>query len=270
MQSHDLSFVLIEYHSLDDVRDCISSINRQCGNLSYEIIVTSNSRYEPEMQNRLQCGNPEIRWIFNSENLGFAKAMNAGMRNAAGNCIVIMNPDVRILNSIDPAYRYLMTTPDVGVIGPQIIDQDGNLQDSCRNFMTPQRLFRRIFKRIARKEDVLLRKGFDYNKLQSVDWVVGAFMMVKKKAIETVGLFDEGYFMYVEDMDWCKRFWDHGYQVIYYPDLMIEYKGTRKSIAPFLSASEFNRYTIYHIKSYLRFLSKHGMNYPKPTPPRCK
>ncbi len=261
MQVHDLSFVLIEYHSLEDIQECMSSIRKKCKSISYEIIITSNSQYPSERQEELKKENSELKWVFNRENLGFAKAMNAGIKNASGECIVITNPDVRILNDINSAYHYLMSVPDIGVIGPKIIDQNGELQDSCRNFMTPMRLFRRVFKRILYKKEVLLRADFDYNKIQPVDWIVGAFMMIKKKAIETVGLFDEGYFMYVEDMDWCKRFWEHGYKVVYYPDLVIEYKGTRKSIAPLLSEMAINRYTLHHLKSYFRFLRKHYFNY---------
>lgn len=260
MQSYDISFVIIEYHSLDDVQGCISSINERCKKNNYEIIISSNSLYPPERQEKLKNEYAGFKWIFNSENLGFAKAMNAGMKNASGKCIVITNPDARIRNDIDSAYEYLMTKPDVGVIGPKIVDQDGDIQDSCRTFMTPQKLLKRILKRFLHKKDVLLRSGFDYNTIQPVDWVVGAFMMIKKKAVEVVGLFDEGYFMYVEDMDWCKRFWKQGYKVIYYPELLIEYKGTRKSIEPFLSRATLNRYTIYHLKSYLRFLRKHGFS----------
>jgi len=183
MPLYDISFVIIEYHSLGDVQGCISAISENCIKLSYEIIITSNSLYPPRQQEMLRIEYPGFKWIFNSENLGFAKAMNAGMKSASAKCIVITNPDAKIRNDINSAYKYLMSKPDAGVIGPKIIDQDGTLQDSCRRFMTPQKLLKRILIRIMHKKDVLLLSGFDYNKIQPVDWVIGAFMMVKKRLL---------------------------------------------------------------------------------------
>jgi len=78
-----------------------------------------------------------------------------------------------------------------------------------------------------------------------------------------LGKEDEKYFLYFEDMDWCKRFWDYGYKVMYFPELVIEYKGDKKSTTPIVSKKWINKYTLYHLKSYLRFLKKHGLTYDR-------
>jgi len=256
----DLSFIIVEYNSLIDLRRFIDSLQGRVSDLHSEIIVSSNSTYPLEQQVAVREAFPEVIWVFNHENLGFAGAVNAGMSQAYGACMVIANADALFRNgSISSAYRYLMKHPDVGIIGPKIIDAEGNIQDCCRRFMTPKRFAARLVKRVLFRKDVVLRSGFDYEKMQPVDWVVGGFMMVKRKAVCKVGLMDDEYFLYVEDMDWCRRFWKHGYKVVYFPELVIECKISKKSVSPLVFKGSFNRYSAYHIKSYLRFLRKHGI-----------
>lgn len=257
----NISFVIIEYHSVPDIDTCAAAISRACKNLSFEIIVSSNSTYPVSEQKRLKEQFSDLTWVFNPSNGGFAHGMNSGLTSSCGNVVVILNPDVRIKSGdLAKAYEYLLSQKDVGVIGPRIVDGIGNLQDTCRAFMSPLTLFNRILARIFTGQDVLINSEFDYTRIQSVDWVIGAFMMVSRDALKSVGGLDEGYFLYVEDMDWCKRFWDNGYQVVYYPLLEVEYKGDRKSTSALFSKKMVNKYGFYHLKSYMRFLKKHGLN----------
>jgi GT2 family glycosyltransferase len=200
---------------------------------------------------------PYIKWIFNKTNKGFAGGMNSGIIEASGEVIVMMNPDVRFHNdNIQRAFDYLMSNPNVGLIGPKIVDEKGNIQDSCRRFMTPKELLSRTCARVFRAKKVILNQNYDYFSTQTTDWVIGAFMMVRHDALETVGLLDHKYFLYVEDMDWCKRFWDNGFQVVYYPLLEVIYEGDRKSTSPLISKKLFNKYSLRHMRNYLRFLCK--------------
>jgi GT2 family glycosyltransferase len=255
----DLSIVIVEYNSLHDLGRCLDSIKRNIQKISYETIVVSNSCYGKSRQEELRRKRPDAVWIFSEKNAGFAGGMNEGIRNSRGNCVCLMNTDVRLLGDVSNAYSYLMKNHNAGMIGPKIIDRGGNLQDSCRKFMTPKELFTRTAKRVFLGKDVLLDADFDYGKIQPVDWVIGAFLMAKREAIERTGLLDEKYFLYVEDMDWCRKFWDCGFRVIYYPELAVEYKGDRKSISPLISQGLINKYSLYHLKSYLRFIRKHGL-----------
>jgi hypothetical protein len=256
----DLSFIIVEYHAVIDVKRFIDSMQEKVGGLHYEVIVSSNSFYPQDWQGNIVEGFPGVKWVFNKSNLGFAGAVNAGIAQASGTCIVVTNADVVIRNgNLSSAYQYLMSHPDVGVIGPKIVDAEGNIQDCCRRFMTPKRFAARFAKRVLFRRDVVLRSGFDYEKTQPVDWVIGGFMMVKSDAMQKVGLMDDRYFLYVEDMDWCKRFWNHGYKVVYFPELLVEYKISKKSVSPLVLKGFFNRYSVHHIKSYLRFLRKHGI-----------
>ncbi len=253
----DLSIVILEYHSIPDLKVCLQSIIDNLNGLKCEILVSSNSCYDTPTQDTLIKAVPDITWIFNKQNFGFAGGINLGIRKCTAKHIMILNVDARIKSSLIIPLKYLIENKKAGLIGPRIMDQDSHLQDTCRTFMTPARLTVRMLRRLFSKRDVLLNENFDYNKIKTVDWVIGACMVTTNEAIKKVGLLDDKYFLYVEDMDWCKRFWNNNYEVIYLPTFTIEYKGDRKSISPILNRKLFNKYSYYHLKSYFRFLIKH-------------
>ena len=252
-----LSIVILEYHSVPDLRSCIASIRNNLNGLAIEIIVSSNSCYDQEFQGQLISEFSQLKWVFNEENLGFAKGTNQGIKLASGDYIMILNVDAKIITDLNAPIKYLQDNRNVGIVGPQIIDSAGNIQDSCRPFMTPIILLKRMRKRFFNKENVLLDKEFDYSRTQLVDWVIGACMVMSKDALNSVGMLDDKYFLYVEDMDWCKRVWRNGFSVVYLPEFKLQYKGDRKSISPALSGKTINRYSLYHFKSYIRFIMKH-------------
>ena len=212
MFSVDLSFVIIEYHCPDSVLSCLNSIKKACTGASCEVIVSSNSMYNPKQQEFLIHKIPDVKWVFNACNKGFAGGMNAGILLSRGKVIVLTNPDVTLTGcNITKAYDYLMLHDNVGLLGPKIVDRYGHIQDSCRNFMGLKEFFSRIYQRLSLGRDVLLNNMFDYTAQQPVDWVIGAFMLVRREALAKVGLLDDNYFLYVEDMDWCRRFWESGF-----------------------------------------------------------
>lgn len=244
-----ISFVIVEYHSVEDIISCSSSIKeRISSDLEYEIIVSSNSVYSKEQQTQLVSLNKNLRWVFNEKNGGFAYAMNQGLSVASGDILVIMNPDVRIKQGIEGMMEFLFLNNNIGIIAPKIVNANGVLQDSFRYFITPWNFLKRHLERLLMKK----RMPLDIQKLevQEVDWAIGAFMMTTRSAYEKVGGLDDGYFMYCEDMDWCKRMHFHGYSVVYYPQAVIEYEGTR-------SARRSWKYAWVFIKSLFRYWSKY-------------
>jgi len=187
--------------------------------------------------------------------------MNSGILMSSGKVIVLINPDVLISSgNIRKAFDYLISREDVGIIGPRIVDLNGNVQDSCRKFMGLREFINRMFQRVFQRKNILLYDKFDYTLIQPVDWIIGAFMMAKREALSKVGLLDENYFLYVEDMDWCRRFWDSGFKVVYFPEIEVIYTGDRKSTSIIISNRVLNKYVFYHVKSYLRFLWKNGFH----------
>jgi hypothetical protein len=255
-----VSFVILEYYSLAEITESVKSIIELCKNINYEIIISSNSSYSEHLYSAIEL-HPAIKWIFNDKNNGFASGMNSGLNHTQGQFIIFMNSDAQLHSgSMEETIKYLNNNPDVGILGPKITDHLDNLQDSCREFLTPMRLLKRMITRFLHKQDSILTPSFDYNQIQPVDWVIGAFMMVRKSVIEKIGRMDESYFLYVEDMDWCKRCWDKGFKVIYYPELKIIFKGDRKSLSALKDQKISNKFLSYHIKSYLHFLRKFGAN----------
>lgn len=254
----DISFIILEYNCLPEIAPCLASLRENAPDTSCEYIVSSNSLYPEKTRQKLIRESPEIHWIFNDKNGGYPYAMNRGIQAAKGEFVVLLNADTRLKSIVGSALEYFRKTPELGLLGPKMVDNKGNYQDSARNFMTPWLAMRRLLARILFRKRVLLEKGFDYDQGQPVDWVIGAFMMAKKSAIEKAGLLDEGYFLYVEDMDWCLRFWKKGFEVHYLPELVVEYAGTRSSSGFLSGMGRPGRHTLIHFKSYMRYLRKFG------------
>lgn len=243
-----LSFIIIEYHSLLEIRtSCASIRDFMSSELDYEIIISSNSTYSKGEQGKILAENQEGKWVFNARNGGFAYAMNEGLKVATGDVLIAMNPDVKIKAGLSEMINYLMSDSSIGLIAPRIVSRKGVVQDSYRDFITPIRFIKRHCIRLLHGEE-----KFDTNRILQVDWVIGAFMMMTRKSYEAVGGFDDGYFLYCEDMDLCKRMHQCGYSVVYYPDATIEYEGTR-------SARHSWKYARIFMMSLFRYWKKFGI-----------
>lgn len=252
-----ISIVIVEYNSLDELKRCTESLQR---GFSYEVelIASSNSCYPEEQRDEIKSQFPQFRWSFNDRNGGFAYAMNQGLKMATGDYLIIANPDCVFIDKLDEMVAFLQTYPEVGAIAPQIIDQMGYLQDSCRNYISVQSFIWRQIRRKLTGREVLLNLCMDYSKVQTVDWVIGAFIMVSRSVYEKTGGLSDEYFMYAEDMDWCTRIRLAGWEVVYYPNVKIQYKGTRSARKNISSAKVF----LNSLKSYwMRYGFFYG--YPK-------
>ncbi len=256
-----VSFVLLEYNSLEDIAPCIASIREKTQGIAHEVIVSSNSNYPAEKQSLIAGDDPSVKWVFNTGNLGFAGGMNSGIRNTSRSSgfIVIMNQDVRIVsNKFGEVLNYFRSHPETGIIGTRIINKEGELQDTFRKFITPHSLVQRQLKRIYHNQQVVFEYE-DHSSAIPVDWVCGGFMVIARDVIDSVGLLDENYFLYVEDMDWCYRVKLSGKEVVYYPMFTVEYQGDRKSIKFLLTQKLPTKYFTYHLRSYFYFLRKNRL-----------
>ena len=241
-----LSIIVIEYHSLEDILFFDNDIKQLLPKGDYEIIVSSNSCYDSVKQKDLRDILPDIIWVFNERNGGFAYGMNRGMEKATGDYLMIANPDIRLKNGLSEAISYLGTHPEVGALGPLIKNKDGLLQDSARLYITLRRFLIRNARRIVRIE-----KKRDYSSVRSVDWVIGACIIISRRAYQMTGGMDEYYFLYVEDMDLCTSIRAEGLEVVHYPKMEVVYEGTRSSLKSL-------KYTIIHLRSLLHYWKKFG------------
>lgn len=243
-----VSVVIIEFHSLDEINGIYSSF-KDIVDDDYELIISSNSLYSKEEQDCALNFHPSARWIFNERNGGFAYGMNEGLKLAKGDILLVMNPDVKIITSLLPMIEYLKAHKEIGIIAPKIVDGKGVVQDSFRHYITPIGFIMRHIDRIMHKSKLNVK---EFDEPVKGDWVIGAFMMCRRDFYEKVGGLSDDYFMYCEDMDWCKRAHLAGYDVVYYPGTTIEYKGTR-------SARKSWKYTKIFLSSLFTYWKKYGI-----------
>jgi len=168
---------------------------------------------------------PQVRVIRNSTRRSYAENMNLGMSTLKrGRYFVALNPDIECLPGLwDEAVSFMDSNPGVGIMGPQLLNRDLSVQPSCRGFSTPLILLMRglHLDRILRNNVHItkyLMENFDHQDVKDVDWVTGAFMVVRRESIADVGGMDERYRMaYSEDQDWCCQMWRKGWRVCYVP-----------------------------------------------------
>lgn len=252
-----LSIVIVEYNSINEIMNCVDSIRTHI-HIPHEIIISSNSCYDKDKQKDILSRNTSLRWSFNEKNGGFAYAMNQGLRIAKGDYLVIMNSDCTISCNLNSMLDFLNKHKNIGAIAPQIIDSEGNIQDTARPYVSLPSFVYRQLKRIITKKESILNSTFDYQKIQTVDWVIGAFIMVSREAYTLTNGLDEQFFMYAEDLDWCTRIRKAALEVVYYPKICITYKGTRR-------ARSNGKYAKIFLNSHLLYWRKYGFifGYPK-------
>lgn len=213
--------------------------------IDYELIVSSNSCYTKFQQETIRKQTPRIRWSFNEKNGGFAYGMNRGLELASGDYLMIANPDLKMKCGLQEAIDFLSLHEDVGAVGPLIKDKDGVLQDSARTYLTVNSWIKRNIIRMLGKEE-----RYDYSKIRTVDWVIGACILMKRVAYRLTGGLDEHYFLYVEDLDLCTRIRKSGLEVVHFPMMEVEYKGTRSARHSLKYARVFIQSIWYYWKKF--------------------
>ncbi len=239
--------IIVNYKSMEYLLDCIRTTYQALGDLQADIIIKDNGNEEV---GSLISIFPKIKLEQFGYNLGFAAAVNRAIHDGEAPFIVLLNPDTKIEEDFfQLVLKYMQANPDVGIIGPKILNSDGSIQGSARAFPTlfsgffgRTSLLTRLFPNnwITRKN--ILTGTINGTNPMNVDWVSGACMIVRRSAILSVGPMDERYFMYWEDVDWCKRMWDNGWRVVYYPKARItHYVGGSSGKRPIRSLFEFHR-----------------------------
>lgn len=233
----DLSIVIVSYNTKELVSDCLKSIRAASKDLKVETFVVDNNSFDGTAE-MVQTDYPWVKLIANKDNRGFSKANNQAIRKAKGDYVLILNPDTRVLpETFKKMIGFLEENPDVGVATCRVEFPNGNIDPDCRrHFPTPWRAFTHFGGLSKIFPGVKLFNQYNYGYLpedieHEIDACVGAFMIIPRKAIEKVGMFDEEYFFYGEDLDWCWRFREAGYKLMYTPiTKIIHYKGASSGI----------------------------------------
>ncbi|MFA5925363.1 MAG: glycosyltransferase family 2 protein [Parcubacteria group bacterium] len=260
----DLSIIVTSYKNPSVLRLCLESLKKNVLNENCEIMVLDSSTEEDtEMMMREEFS--EIIFFSHKNNLGFAKLVNRGLKNAKGRYVLILNSDIIIeKRSADILLEQLKKDPSIGIIGPKLLNFDGKTQPSCFRFYSP---FIILYRRtslgkfgFARKRiDNFLYKDKDLEKPQEVDWIMGSAIMAPRKVIDEVGPMEENFgFMYFEDVDWCRRFWERNHRIVYFPGVkMFHYHGKGSVGRGAFKAVLLNRLTREHIKSAIKYFWKY-------------
>lgn len=233
----DISIVIVNYNVKYFLEQCLHSVRKASQNISCEIFVVDNNSVDGSCS-MIREKFSEVRLIENDENLGFSKANNQAIRMSTGYYILLLNPDTVIEeHTITRCLDHMEKNPDAGALGVRMIDGKGNfLPESKRSFPTPRIAFYKVFgfSRLFPKSRVFSKYHLGYlaeNAMNDVEVLPGAFMILRKTALDKVGLLDENFFMYGEDIDISYRLIKAGYRNIYFPETtIIHYKGesTRK------------------------------------------
>lgn len=218
----DVSVVIVSWNAKDYLRVCLRSIDEQSQGLSLEIFVVDNASEDGSVQ-MVRAEFPHVRVIANQDNRGFAAANNQGMREATGRYVLLLNPDTVILeNAIDETVAFAEKHPDAGVIGCQVWETPERIQRTCFRFPGPLNLLLAdlgLESAYPASAFFARRRYGDWNRdtEKQVDVVSGMYMLVRREAIDEVGLMDEAYFVYAEEADWCFRFWRAGWECVFTP-----------------------------------------------------
>jgi GT2 family glycosyltransferase len=216
-----LSIIIVNYKTPGLVKDCIRSVFAHTKNIAVEIIVVDNNSFDNSYES-VTSEFKDIRWIAMPYNSGFARANNEGIRNASGDVVLLLNSDtLAIDNSIEKVYNELILSEYVAC-GLQLLNVDGTPQISGSFFMRgglnhllPLPYFGKCLKWIADFFNVKKPHIAEAKDIVEVDWINGAFLMVKKSAIEKAGLLDEDFFLFAEEAEWCSRLKEVGRLCIY-------------------------------------------------------
>jgi len=213
----DLSIIIVNWNTKEYLLPCLKSIFGKGGVTGWEIIVTDNSSTDGS-GDEIRKTFPSVQVIENDKNLGFSKAMNQGLQKASGRYALLLNPDTRVKNgAIEQLVSFMDGCPNAGAAGMQLLNSDGSKQNSIANFpsLATELLNKRLLRWLFPKK--FLGKERNYSKPVEVDSVIGACMMVRRVALEQVGLLDEDYFLFLEETDWCYRMKRAGWKIYHVP-----------------------------------------------------
>ncbi len=255
----EISVIIVSFNVKKYLEQSLRSIMAALRGMSSEVIVVDNGSRDGSVS-MIRRRFPEVLIIDNKDNLGFARATNQALKRIRGRAVCLINPDTVVReDTFRLCLKYLNDHEDVGVVGCKIINPDGTLQLSCRrSFPTPFIALTKVFglSRLFPWSRVFGRYNLTYldpDETVEVDAVSGSFMIVRKSVVDDVGMLDENFFLYGEDLDWCYRIKERGWKIVYYPAAqIIHYKGRSTQEAEFNSLHFFYEAMHLFVKKHFR------------------
>ena len=242
IQAMDISIIIVSWNVRDLLKKCLASIFRFAPDFAFEVIVVDNASADGTVE-MARADYPNVRLIANKKNLGFAKANNQGIAQAKGEYVLLLNPDTEFIeDALSACVAKMGSDKTIGVLGCQLLNSDKTIQPSVRAFPRVRDIIvillklHKLFPSLLNK---YLAKDFDYMEsnphsnplpfrergLYEVDQVMGAFFLVRRKVFDQIGLLDEKFFIWFEEVDFCRRAKQAGWNVAYYPGARIIHHG---------------------------------------------
>lgn len=225
-----LSIIIVSWNTEELLRKCLYSIYENNKEISFEVFVVDNNPKDKTVE-MVKKEFPSVNLIVNTKNLGFAKANNQAISKSRGEFVMLLNPDTEIIdNSLIEMVNFLEKREDIGVLGPKLLNSDKSWQPSTRRFPTPLNqlviLFKlhHIFPRLKIYRKYLMR-DFDGKSEREVDQIMGAAFLIRREVIKKIGALDERYFIWFEEVDYCKMVKEAGWKVYYNPEFKIIHHG---------------------------------------------
>src|SRR4051794_15971115 len=246
MEQPDVSVVVVTWNALPWIEQCLDSVRGR------DVVVVDNGSSDDTVA-FVRERYPDVR-VIEQENKGMGGGNNAGMRATDGRYSFLLNSDAWVVDDgLDRLVELADAHPEAAVVGPKLVNTDGTLQRSARGEPTLWRLateylaIRKLAPRSGRLNP-LYRGDFDHDRVAEVDWLSGAALLVRREAADAVGLFDEAFFMFSEEVDWMTRFRRAGWSVLFYPGAEVVHVG---------GASHGGRMYVENVRGHLRWFAKH-------------
>lgn len=253
-----LSVIIVNYNHRQYLRKCLTSLLTSLQGIKSEILVVDNYSIDGSLALLKKEFLQKITLIENRRNLGFSRAANLGIRKAKGKYLFLLNPDTQVNSqSLNELIKFLDKKKEAACVVPQLLHPDKSLQYSIRRFpdfltVIARRTPLRSFSLVRRRNNFHLMKKISHQKMREIDWALGSCLLVRRETLEAVGLFDEGFFVYGEDIDWFWRLKKAGFKAYYLPQAKIIHHHLAKS-----DQQLFSKESYYHFKSIVYFFRKY-------------
>jgi GT2 family glycosyltransferase len=217
-----LSVIIVSWNTRDLLRRCLVTLQSELAGIESEVFLIDNNSADGSAD-MVRAEHPWVRLTANDTNRGFAAANNQAMRVATGKYVLLLNPDTEVkTGSISTLMKFLDDNPKAGIVAPQLLNSDGSIQRSCRQFPTFLGMFyellglSRLFPNNAKFRQYKML-DFEHDVQCQVDQPEGACLLLRKQVVDEIGMLDEGYFMLFEEVDWCYRIKQAGWEIWFTP-----------------------------------------------------
>jgi N-acetylglucosaminyl-diphospho-decaprenol L-rhamnosyltransferase len=251
----DLSIVLVNWNACEMTSAALESIETHTRDISYELFVIDNGSTRDRSVEQLPRRFPSIQFISNSSNMGFSIANNQGIARALGRYVLLLNNDtIQTENALGAAVRYMDAHADIGALGILHRNADAQRSDQASAFAFP-RPWREVATLLGVRWSTDDGAPFRADIEHDVDWVCGSFLLMRRACLEQIGPLDERFFIYDEDIDWCRRARTAGWKIRFWPGASMVHVGA--SARPFMKDKTF-----VHFRSHLSYIRKHHSSVP--------